>query len=381
MDVFYKPMPRHLVELVPGMVTLFNVKTSKYTYVNKAIYKVLGYKPHDLIEGGSEFTHSIVHPDDLQFVLEKDSEALRQADRDKIYRTGSDPISSLEFRMRHKKGHYVWMHTDCIVYDRDEEGRLDHVLYIANDISERIESERKLRQRTEDLVDINKSKDEFVAIASHQLRTPATAVKQYLGLLLEGYAEPLLPDQRSFLEKAFESNERQLHIVDDMLRVAQLDLEKMNLRPVRTDIGGLVKDAAAALQGRLKTRRQTLKLSLPKTSAQAKVDPERLQMVIENLLENASNYSASGKEIELKLRHTAKKIEISVCDAGVGINRDDYPKLFQKFSRIANTRTNSVSGTGLGLYFSAKIVELHGGRIKVESAPGKGSTFTIMLPI
>jgi len=238
-----------------------------------------------------------------------------------------------------------------------------------------------LIQRNEELISLNQSKDEFIAITSHQLRTPATGVKQYLGLLLEGYADPLTPSQQTFIEKAYENNERQLHIVDDILRVAQLDLDKIKLNREVYDLAEVIKSAVGALAGRLGRRGQKAKLILPEKPVLAKVDTEELRLVIENILENASNYSPEGKTISIKL-DTAKSgtAKISIKDRGVGISKQDIPKLFQKFSRINNPLSNTVNGTGLGLYFSKKIVELHGGQIKVRSIPEKSTTFIILLP-
>lgn len=238
-----------------------------------------------------------------------------------------------------------------------------------------------LIRRNEELVSLNKSKDEFIAITSHQLRTPATGVKQYIGLLLEGYAEPLTPSQRLFLEKAYENNERQLHIVDDILRIAQLDLEKIVLQVAPADIGQIVKDSVDSLESKFHSHEQSIKLIMPEGKVVVDVDAEQMRMVIENLLENASNYSPEGKKISVKLTKLKKgNVQISIKDEGVGISQVDLPKLFQKFSRIDNPLSNSVSGTGLGLYFSKKIVNMLGGEIKVKSSVEKGTTFIIILP-
>lgn len=242
------------------------------------------------------------------------------------------------------------------------------------------EAVENLRRHNQELLTLNESKDEFVAIASHQLRTPATAVKQYLGLLLEGYAEPLTESQRLFLEKAYENNERQLRIVDEMLRVAQLDLNKMILKKRRFDIDKLIEEVVAGMRGQLKERRQTVRLNLPDEKVKYVADRERLKMVIENIVDNAVNYSGDGQTIDITLRDKRETIEIAVKDRGVGIKHSDIPLLFRKFSRIQNERSDMVSSTGLGLYFSGKVTEMHGGHITVKSLPKRGSTFTIILP-
>lgn len=238
-----------------------------------------------------------------------------------------------------------------------------------------------LIKRNEELLSLNKSKDEFIAITSHQLRTPATGVKQYLGLLLEGYAEPLTKTQKMFLGKAYENNERQLHIVDEILRVAQLDLDKLVLHPFKIDMRKVVEAAASALEGKVKERSQTLTLMLPKEPIYAKVDAEHFRMAIENLLENASNYSADCKKISVSLKMLKNShLRITVADEGIGIKEADVNKLFQKFSRLDNSLSHNVTGTGLGLYFSKKVVQLHGGTIRVHSKVDKGTKFIITIP-
>jgi signal transduction histidine kinase len=210
-----------------------------------------------------------------------------------------------------------------------------------------------LIQRNEELISLNQSKDEFIAITSHQLRTPATGVKQYLGLLLEGYADPLTPSQQIFLEKAYENNERQLHIVDDILRVAQLDLDKIKLNREVYDLCIIAQEAVDSLRGKLERKRQNAKVISNNKNLMSNVDIEEMKLVIENILENASNYSMENKTILITLGSTKNnEVKISIKDQGVGIERQDIAKLFRKFSRINNPLSNTVNGTGLGLYFS-----------------------------
>jgi signal transduction histidine kinase len=240
---------------------------------------------------------------------------------------------------------------------------------------------KSLASQRKNLLALSKSKDEFVAITSHQLRTPATAVKQYLGLLLQGYSDPLTNNQRLFLRKANENNTRQLQIIDDLLLTTRLDLGKVSLNLQEQDVAKIIKRAVASLKGKFGERKQKVVFSQPKRPAVVKCDAKHLESVIENLLDNASNYSDQGKTIRISIkRPNNRSLEIIIDDEGVGIASSDFPKLFQKFSRLPNKLTNSVNGTGLGLYFSKKIIELHKGKIKVKSTPDKGSRFTIFLP-
>lgn len=238
-----------------------------------------------------------------------------------------------------------------------------------------------LQRRNLRLEELNKLKDEFIAVASHQLRTPATAVKQYIGLLLEGYAEPLASSQRLFLERAFESNERQLHIVDDLLQIARIDSESFRLKLSKLEVRTVIREAASELKDKLTERKQKIVYDIPEKKIPVHGDAERLLMVFENLIDNASNYSPPGTTITIKLHASKGFVLADVNDQGVGIDRRDFPKLFLKFSRIPNPLSVQVGGTGLGLYWAYKICQLHGGDIRVKSQLGKGSTFTVVLPI
>lgn len=235
-------------------------------------------------------------------------------------------------------------------------------------------------QRLQHYIELNRTKDEFISLASHQLRTPATGVKQYVGMLLEGMAGELTEFQQQLLEKAYESNERQLAIVSDLLKVAQLDAGKVKLRKKPVDIVAVVTDAVKEQAATYKTRQQTVTVTTESERITTEVDPQRMRMVIDNLLDNASKYSEIGKHINVSVKETDQLVIIAITDEGVGISEEDQVYLFEKFSRIFNHLSDHVGGTGLGLYWAKKIVDLHDGLIKVESEAGEGTTFSVCLP-
>jgi signal transduction histidine kinase len=235
-------------------------------------------------------------------------------------------------------------------------------------------------QRIQHLVELNRTKDEFISLASHQLRTPATGVKQYLGMVLEGFVGELTEAQRSMLEKAYTSNERQLRIVSDLLKVAQVDAGKVILRKSDVPLGNLVQDVVKEQEDTIGSRQQKVDFQAPSPDIVVYIDRDTIRMVIENIVDNASKYSGASKTICITLTETAKNVELAIADQGVGISLDSQVKLFQKFSRIDNPLSTQVGGTGLGLYWAKKIVDLHHGRIRCESIVDKGTTFTITLP-
>lgn len=236
-------------------------------------------------------------------------------------------------------------------------------------------------QRLEHLMEVNRSKDEFIALASHQLRTPATAVKQYIGMILEGFAGDVTPEQERFLRSAYESNERQIQVVNDILRVAKLDLKKITLKKKLTDMPGLLESILHDLASQFAGRNQTISYSKSKEPILSMIDTEYIRMAISNIVDNASKYTPEGKGISVTVEELPDEmIAVSVIDQGVGIDQENLDKLFKKFSRIENPLSVKVGGTGLGLYWSKEIVEIHGGSIEVASTVGEGTTFTVLLP-
>ncbi|HUD03183.1 MAG TPA: PAS domain-containing sensor histidine kinase [Patescibacteria group bacterium] len=228
---------------------------------------------------------------------------------------------------------------------------------------------------------LSDAKDEFIMVASHQLRTPATAVKQYVGMLLEGYGGKMSKTQTGMLSTAYESNERQLEIIEDLLRVAKVDegkvyLTKSSYNVVR-QIEEVIKDQLASFD----IRQQTIVFDKPAEPVIVYIDKKLMRMVLDNLLDNASKYSYRGGQILINLKQTNKYTIIAIKDKGVGILKKDHNKLFQRFSRIDNPLSLTVSGTGLGLYWVKKILDLHEGSMEVISKFSQGSTFTIKLPI
>lgn len=228
--------------------------------------------------------------------------------------------------------------------------------------------------------EVQAAKDELLSLASHQLRTPATGVKQYIGMLREGYAGKLAKQQQELLDKADESNERQLRIINDLLYVAKADAEGIVLAKRKANISTLVRDTVEEQRGEAKRHGHKLDLTLPKRDIFANVDSHCLRMTLENIISNAIKYTPDGGKIAVRLTQRHGNLLIHVKDNGIGISADDHELLFQRFSRLPNELSHQVSGSGIGLYLARHLVRLHGGDIMVESEPGKGSIFTIEIP-
>jgi two-component system, chemotaxis family, CheB/CheR fusion protein len=240
---------------------------------------------------------------------------------------------------------------------------------------------RNLINQRNRLQGLSDAKDEFISLASHQLRTPATIVKQYINLLTGGYVGELPKDQERMLTIANESNERQLEIIEDLLRVAKVDSGKVYLSKSPRDLSKEVESAIETLAVMFEGRGQRVLLNKPDKEMIALIDKKYMLMVLENILDNAGKYSAEDTIVNIKIEQNDGHIVISIKDKGVGIQKKDQDKLFKKFSRIQNSLSESVKGTGLGLYWVKRILDLHGGSIEVVSSKKGGSTFTVKIPV
>jgi len=227
---------------------------------------------------------------------------------------------------------------------------------------------------------VDQMKSEFVLLTSHQLRTPATAVKGFISMILDGYAGKVNPKQRDLITAAYEENERQIGVINSILDVAKMEAGEMELVRDVQDVAPILEASAAGQASLLKSKSQRLSIIKPQQPVELWVDAAKLQLVIDNLIHNAIKYSPPHTKITLELKPLPHSTLIQVSDQGIGIARKDWHRLFKRFSRIASPQTANVPGAGLGLYLADKLVAMHGGKISVRSHKGEGTTFTIELP-
>lgn len=322
---------------------------------------------------------AVIHPDDLEPLTKAWKSAFAKPRQ-----------IEYEFRMKRHDNVYRW-HFGRMRPMKDDDGEVIvwvgsvtdvHDMKVATERRHELEmSTAALTEQRAQLLTLNQAKDEFISLASHQLRTPATGVKQFLGMLLDGYAGPINRDQRNFLETAYESNERQINIVNDLLQVARIDAGKIVLQRKKTDIVRLVKSVINEHASRFNDRDQTVVLKAREDVMTINVDADRVRMALDNIIDNASKYTANGKRITITIGSKPGKAFVAIADQGVGMATADTAKIFQKFSRLENPHAKAVEGSGLGLYWAQKIIDLHGGVIKVKSKVGEGTTFTVELPM
>lgn len=371
----YDEQLRFMAELLPQKIIMVT-PAGAIDYINSQWYEYTGYEVTSLEDKN---WGNIVHPDDAIATQQAWAHTLQTM----------DPLL-VEHRLRRRDGVYRWHLSQASVM-RSPDGEAIKWFGSSTDIHDsrlaRIREQRlttrtkNLAREREKLLSLNAAKDEFISLASHQLRTPATAVKQYLSMTLDGYAGDITQDVRTILEKANASNDRQIDIVDDLLEVARVDAGKVDLIKTEVNLVPLAQEVINEYSALLDDRLQAATLSYSEPGISAQIDRQRLKMVLENILDNASKYSAEHTTITFHISRDAHHATIDVTDQGVGIAPQDKTKLFGKFTRLDNPLSISVGGSGLGLYWAKRIVRLHKGKITVSSVVGKGSTFSIVLPL
>lgn len=242
------------------------------------------------------------------------------------------------------------------------------------------EATRKLRRTNEKLKEMDETKDDFISMASHQLRTPLTSVKGYLSMVLEGDAGKVTPMQQKMLEQAFTSSQRMTYLISDLLNVSRLKTGKFVIERTPTNLVTMVQQELAQLTEAAKGRNLTLIFNPPKEFPTVLLDETKTRQLVMNFVDNAIYYTPPGGTIEIKIEDKPESIELTVVDDGLGVPRRDQPHLFTKFYRANNARKARPDGTGLGLFMAKKVVIAQGGAIIFKSQEGKGSTFGFTFP-
>lgn len=228
---------------------------------------------------------------------------------------------------------------------------------------------------------IERLKTEFVSLSAHQLRTPLSAIKWSLQMVLEGDVGEITREQRDFLNKAYESNERMIKLINDLLNVTRIEEGRYLYKPTFLDISKIVEDVVSFYKIQAKRKNIELVLIKKKNLPEVKADEEKIKLAIANLVDNAINYTMPGGKVSVILKGNEKEIKISVKDTGIGIPEAQKERVFSKFFRASNAMRIQTEGTGLGLFITKNIIEAHGGKIWFESEEGKGTTFYFTLPI
>jgi len=233
------------------------------------------------------------------------------------------------------------------------------------------------------LQELDKLKSNFLSVATHELRTPLSVILGYNAMLEESLQDRLDESERQTLTESIAACKRLIRMVNSMLDISQIESGKMKMEFAASDLRRLVNGVVALFQQEARARHLRLNLELPARPLRVPMDAERIEQVLINLLGNAMKFTPAEGAITIRAHYQSelRQVEISVQDSGVGIAPEDQARIFDEFAQVRNAQADtSRDGSGLGLAIAKRIVEAHHGQLRVESTPGKGSTFSFTLP-
>jgi signal transduction histidine kinase len=239
---------------------------------------------------------------------------------------------------------------------------------------------KKLRHANTRLKELDATKDEFISMASHQLRTPLTTIKGYLSMILEGDMGKVKKEQEEMIQQAFDSAQRMVYLIADLLNVSRLQTGKFVIDNHPTNLAEVVEGEVKQLHEQALARKIMLAFKKPSDTPVLNLDETKIRQVVMNFLDNALYYTPTGGSVSVELKTTADSVTYAVTDTGVGVPKDVQHHLFSKFYRADNARKMRPDGTGLGLYMAKKVIVAQGGAIIFKSVEGQGSTFGFSFP-
>jgi signal transduction histidine kinase len=243
---------------------------------------------------------------------------------------------------------------------------------------------RAIQNANEKLKQVDKLKDEFVSLASHELRTPMTVIKSYVWLLLEGKTGKLTEQQMKYLKISYDSTNRLIGMVNDMLNISRIESGRFTIDPKPMSIATLIQEVSSEMGSRAAELGIKLVVQEPENATpNINADSDRIKQVLINLIGNSLKFTPKDGSITVSYYLKDSMVFVSIKDTGIGIKPEDMEKLFKKFNMVGGSSLTKQAGqgSGLGLYLSKNLVELHKGKIWVESeGEGKGTVFTFTLP-
>lgn len=339
-------------------------------FYTASVEKITGYTQADFL-GDSRLILKMVYPDDFPSIKKKLGSLLKS----RIQLSGE-----FEFRIINKHGNIVWIRNKINLV-RDKEGKIQKIYGLVSDISLRKKAEEELTRSTENLVKLNETKDRFISIISHDLRTPFSSILGFTDLLLSDN-DLTEKERHQYVEFIRESSKSMLSLVNSLLDWTRLQTGRIRFEPERIEAHKIIENSLNALSG-VAFQKNIDIISKVQDDIFVFVDKDLILQVFNNMLSNAIKFTPKFGSIVISSSPSEKMrfIEFSIKDTGIGIRPENISKLFRVDTKFSSEGTEGEKGTGLGLSLVKEIIEKHGGSIWVESEYGKGSEFKFTLPI
>jgi PAS domain S-box-containing protein len=337
------------------------------TWISDNFTRMTGYDPAQFADPA--WGMSQLHPDERDRLLSELPALLRQ---ERFTR---------EYRFRFRDGTYHWIRDEARVM-RDEQGNAIRVFGAWLDITERVHAEEELRRARAAAEGASRAKSDFLAKMSHELRTPLNSIIGFSEMLEDETFGPLNEKQRRSVDNVLTSGRQLLQVINDILDLSKVEAGRMQLAPTELDAGFALGEVRGVIESLARAKGHTVEIEVEPGLPPLLADPGRFRQIMYNLLSNAIKFTPDGGRIRMTARRAAGggAVEIAVADTGIGIAPIDQERIFREFEQLDSAYVRQQQGTGLGLALTRKLIDLHGGRIWVESEVGRGSTFRFVLP-
>jgi len=361
-------------------VFIFDPETLRYTYANQGALRQLGYAEEEMLT----MTSVDIKPEMSEESFRRLLQPLRDGQQ-----------NSIRFETIHRRCDGTLMPVEVFMQFIATDGDDGRFISIGRDITQRKKAEEALiaardvaeRERAE-AQKANRAKSDFIAGISHELRTPLNAILGFSKLLLNPRVGPLNDDQMAYTKDVVDSAEHLLQLINDVLDLSKIEAGKMTLEEGTWSVGPMLEQSLTVVRDGALAQKMNLSVEIePEAAALPPLegDPRKIKQVLFNLLSNAVKFTPAEGAISLRARcshgDAGRELVVSVCDSGIGVAPEDHERIFQAFEQVDSSYTRTQQGTGLGLALSRRIIEMHKGRMTLESAPGKGSTFSFALPL
>jgi PAS domain S-box-containing protein len=344
-----------IFEHTPDGVLLINKDTSSILAANPAFERIFGYNEDDLVGKNVHYYLSAERHEAGKCINCPIVKALSLSKKGEIF----------ECNLKRSDGEIFWAGITVATIEAEITTQQLYIVII-RDITR--------------IKEIEQSKRDFTSIVSHELRTPLSAMKGYLSMMINGDLGTLSEKQKNSLNKIYQSTERMVGLVEDILMLNRIDTNRLIFIPAGVNLKSVVKEVIGDLTIKSLSKQIIIKLEIPARLPKVWFDPDRLRQVFFNLIDNAIKYSYPESQVLVSIKREEDFVLVSIEDDGVGIQENQRHKLFEKFGRIHNDLSVKAGGTGLGLYISKNLIESGGGEIWFESKK-KGSKFIFKIPI
>ncbi len=339
------------------------VQDGRMVFVNPSMERIVGHSTQALM--AMPFTGTI-HPDDVPAVVERHQRRLRGEPVEEMY----------SFRIITDKGEVRTLDLSAVLL---QWGHRDATLLFVVDATARVDAEQNQKRALQQQIELNDLKSRFITMASHEFRTPLATIHGSVDLLMHYDDRMPVDKKRLTLQKIDDAVERMTHMLENVLVIGRSDAGRLQFKPQPSQVAVFCKSLVDELRSAMAEpfRRIQMTMELPRDTDAYLVDEVLIRNIVGNLLSNAIKYSPHGGQVTLRVRPRPGELVITVSDQGIGIPLADQPQLFESFHRASNV--GNISGTGLGLAIVRDAVQCHGGSISLQSTPGEGSTFTVVL--